>query len=254
MKPRARFGCEMPPVTMTGITQKRPTRGPRCACLGGKRHRAPAGYQTADRQTPVGVPVVHDPVITFPPRHALLRLREMRHKVGGLPRRTARPDQLPGGHGPRVEQYPGATADVCVFASLAPARLCGFAWCFALQHWPAGFCLAADHQPLWLVIVQRAPVERANGVGVGRQRLGMTRQPGRTLVRFESDVWQEAPEAGAAERLGVPMCEPRRPNLISRPSRDGAILVWGSRARHRDDPNASGGGHRSWSPRARGIV
>lgn len=71
---------------------------------------------------------------------------------------------------------------------------------------------------------------------------------------FESDIVQDTPDTGTADRIGVEGVKPCRHDLRERPSRDGAILGLGSVARYRDDSNASGGDHRTRSPRARRVL
>jgi hypothetical protein len=64
---RTVLGRKMKHVAMTGITQKRPALDTRAQLVGFTRDVAPARHETTDLQTPVGVQVVHDPVITLHP-------------------------------------------------------------------------------------------------------------------------------------------------------------------------------------------
>src|SRR6266849_606397 len=67
MEPRAVFRCKMKDMAVAGIAQESPALRSLCERVGLKRHLAPARDQAANVQTPVGIYVVHHPVIT---RHA----------------------------------------------------------------------------------------------------------------------------------------------------------------------------------------
>src|SRR6266702_4153197 len=115
-------------VMMTWITQKCPTLGTRFERFRVKRYLAPARHQTTDSQTPVGVQVVHDPIISLHLRQALIRLLEMSNKVGCLTGSTDRPGKLPGCHGGCI-RVRVARADRAVrvwWALCAPALACRF--------------------------------------------------------------------------------------------------------------------------------
>ena len=137
------FGREMKDMPMAWITQKHSALGPRFQLLSLKRHLAPLGHQTADGQAPMGIQIVHNPGIPWHEWQALRHMLEMRDKVRRLPRGPQGPRNLPRGHSQRVDQHPGAMADVLVFTSLAPARLSWFGGRFALQHLHTGFFIAA---------------------------------------------------------------------------------------------------------------
>ena len=73
----------MKDMTVAGVAQKGPALWSLFELMGLKGHRAPVGHQAADVQTPVGVQVVHHPVITRHAGQALIRLLEMGHEIGG---------------------------------------------------------------------------------------------------------------------------------------------------------------------------
>jgi hypothetical protein len=185
----------MQPVARTWITPKRPALGARFELFGRTRHLAPTRPQATDVQAPVGLQVIHAPIITLHPRQALVSLLEMSNQVGGLPGGTDGPGHLPCGHGQRVDQHWGTMTHVLVCTPLASPRWCRLGGRLALQHWPAGFCIAADHPTAWLIALQRRDVEWANRVGVGLAVLVMALVPVRTLVRLAIDVVQDAPDA-----------------------------------------------------------
>src|SRR5438270_14068207 len=94
--------------------------------LGFKGYLAPPSHQAADVQTPVGVQVVHDPVITLHAWQVLIRPLEMRHEIGGLPGGPDGPSDVARGHRQGVDQHPRAMADVLMFTPFASARLSFF--------------------------------------------------------------------------------------------------------------------------------
>ena len=197
------FGRDMTHVARAWITEKRPALAPRLQLLRLKSPLAPARHAATDLQTPVGIQMVPDPVITLPPWPALLRLLEVGHKVGRFSGGTAGPGRPARGHGQRVAQHPRAVADVLVCTSLASAGLGRGGWCFALKHLPAGLCIAADHHAALVIYCQRVAVELAHLVGFRRKVRIVAVEPVRTLVGLQIDVLQEAPDARAAARIGV---------------------------------------------------
>ena len=178
----------------------------------------------------------------------------MRHKVWGLTGGPNGPSNLARGHRQGVDQDAGAVADVLMFASLAPARLGRFSGGFALKHLPAGFFIAADHQPTLLVGLERRGVQLADHVGLGVKLLIVALQPVCTLVGLEIHVLKETPDAGAADRIGMQSIEQGGNDLIERPPRDRAILVLRQGAGHGDDLDTSEGANGSGTPWAHGIL
>ena len=79
-------------------------------------------------------------------------------------------------------------------------------------------------------------------------------EPVFALMRLEIEVVQDAPDAGAADRIAVAVFQQRRHDFIQRPARDRATLVLGERTGDRDDPDARGRDNRTRSPRARSIL
>ena len=68
IEPGAVFGGEMKHVPVRRITQKRPAFCLPGQLLGLKGHLAPPGHEAADLQAPVGVEIVHDPIVALHPR------------------------------------------------------------------------------------------------------------------------------------------------------------------------------------------
>ena len=105
-----------------------------------------------------------------------------------------------------------------------------------------------------LVGLQSLGVQLANDLRFGIKVLIMAVEPIFALVRFEVDVLQDTPDAGAADRGGVSGLEQGRNDLIQGPPRDGTIVVVGQSAGHRDHLHPRGWGNSPWTPRAPGIL
>jgi hypothetical protein len=73
-------------------------------------------------------------------------------------------------------------------------------------------------------------------------------------VGLESDVLQDTPDTRAADRVGVQSVEQGGDDFISCPPGDGALLGLRQRTGHRDDLDTRGGGNRSRTPCAQGIL
>ena len=71
IEPRAMFRGEMKDMTVAGIAQKGPALHSFFELVGLKGHLAPPGHQAADVQAPVGVQVVHHPVVALHTRQAV---------------------------------------------------------------------------------------------------------------------------------------------------------------------------------------
>jgi hypothetical protein len=65
VEPRAVLWCEMKDMTVAWVAQKRPALHTFFELVRFKGHLAPASDQATDVQAPVGIQVVHDPVVTL---------------------------------------------------------------------------------------------------------------------------------------------------------------------------------------------
>ena len=213
IEPGAVFGGEMKHVLVRRITQKRPAFCRPGPLLGLKGHLAPPGHEAADLQTPVGVEIVHEPIVALHPRYALGDVLERGHKVRTLPGGPDGPSDLPGGHDQRVDQHAGAVANGLILASFTFARLGRFGRGGALEHLHARFFIATDHQAALLISPQRLDVELAHGVGFRRERLVVASEPIRTRVRLQIDLLEDAPHGRAADGIGLHVAQQGRPDL-----------------------------------------
>lgn len=254
MEPRAVRGGAMPDMARAWITHKGPALRSLFALVRCQGPRAPASHQAADSETPRGMHVVHHPIRA---RHAwqlFLGLLQRRHQVRGLTGGPDGPSHRARGHRPRVDQDAGAVAAVRMVASLAPARLGRCGGRFALQHVPAGFFIAADHQTAVLGGLERLGVPLAERVGLGLTGFLRALQPVCPLVGLAIHVVQETPEAGAADRLGMESVEQGGDDRIERPPRARAILGLRQGAGDGEDVDPRGGAHGAGTPWTHGLV
>jgi hypothetical protein len=193
------------------VTEKGPALPPLFEVVWLKRDFTPAGHQTTDLQTPVGVQVVHDPIIAFHPGEESIGAFEMGHKVRYLAGLTDAPGDLTRSHGQRVDQYPSAMANVFMFPPFPPALLGGFGRGFALQDLHAGLFITADHQAALLIERSRLGVELTDVMGFGIEIVIVAIEPVLTLMRLEINLLENATDVGPADR-GIPV---RRDNLVS---------------------------------------
>jgi hypothetical protein len=194
VEPRAVFGREMKDMAVAWITQEGPALHTFFELRRFKGHLAPPSHQAANVQTPVGVQVVHDPIIPFHMWQDLIRPLEMRHEIGGLPGGSKGPSDVACGHCQGIDQYPRTMADVLMFTPFAPARLGRFGGGFALEHLHAGLFVAANHQAALLRGLDRLGVKLANHVGLGIKILVVAIQPVLTFVGLEVKIVQDTPD------------------------------------------------------------
>src|SRR5262245_23651815 len=107
-------------------------------------HAAPLGDQPADLQAPVGVEIIHYPVVALHSGELLDDVGQMRGEVRTGARLAQIPDDLPCGDDKRGDQGTHAMADVLVLTFFRFPWRYGLCGVFALQHLHAGFFIAAN--------------------------------------------------------------------------------------------------------------
>src|SRR5712691_9773997 len=185
----------MQDMAVAWITQKRSALDTFLEFLRLKGNLAPAGHQTADVQAPMGVQVVHHPVVTLHAREVLIRSFEMSHKIGGLARGPDGPSYLSGGDGQGVDEYACTAANVLVFAAFALPWSGGFGGRFAIEYLHTALLVAADHQTTLFEGLKCSDIQLANGLSLGLKVLVVAIQPVFALMRLEIDVVQDTPDA-----------------------------------------------------------
>ena len=139
------FGCKMEDMLMGRITQERPPLHTSAQVLGHKGHGAPLGDQTADIEAPVGIEIIHHPVVTWHIGQLVDDVGQMGGKIATGTRLAQIPHDMTGWHHKRGDQRPHPMPDVLMLAFLRFARCHGLCGIFALQHLHAGLFIRADN-------------------------------------------------------------------------------------------------------------
>ena len=100
------------------IAQERPPLCPSAQRLGHAGHVAPLGDQTADVEAPVGIEIIHHPVVALHSGELLDDGGQMRGEVRTGACLAQIPDDLTRGDDKRGDQGPHAMPDVLVLAFL----------------------------------------------------------------------------------------------------------------------------------------
>ena len=149
VKPGAVFRGKVEHMRMGRVAQKGTPLDTAAQVLRHTGHVAPLGNQTADLQAPVGIEIVHHPVVALHSRELLDDSGQMRRKVLARARLAQIPDDLPRGDDKRGDQGTHPMPDVLVLAFFRFARRHGLRGVCALQYLHARLFIAAnDHTPL----------------------------------------------------------------------------------------------------------
>ena len=140
------FGRKMEHMLVSRIAQERPPLCPSAESLGNARHAAPLGDQAADSEAPVGIEVIHHPVIALHLWQLVDNLGQMGGKIGTGARRAQVPDDLPRGDDKRGDQCPHPMPDILVLAFLRFPRCHGLRRVLPLQNLHASLFIGADDQ------------------------------------------------------------------------------------------------------------
>ena len=140
------FGRKMEHMLVHRITQERPPLGPLAQCLGNERHAAPLRDQAADVEAPVGIEVVHHPVVTVHIGQLVDHIGQMGGKIGAGARLAQIPHDVARGDDKRGDQGPYPMPDVLVLTFLRLPRGNRLRRVLPLQHLhPRLFIGADDH-------------------------------------------------------------------------------------------------------------
>src|SRR4051812_18774200 len=113
-------------------------------------HVTPLGDQTADLEAPVGIEIIHHPIVALHSGKLLDDGGHMRGEVLTGARRTQIPDDLACSDDEGGDQGPHPMSNVLMLAFFWFARLHGLGGVFALQNLHAGLFIAAnDHTAMF---------------------------------------------------------------------------------------------------------
>ena len=145
VEPGAMFGRKMEDMLMGRITQERPPLHTSAQVLGHQGHVAPLGDQTADIEAPVGIEIIHHPVVTRHIGQLVDDVGQMGGKIVTGTRRAQIPYDVTGWHHKRGDQRPHPMTDILMLTFLRFARCHGLCGIFALQNLHAGLFIRADN-------------------------------------------------------------------------------------------------------------
>lgn len=146
VEPGAVLGGKVKDMAMARIAQKSSSLDPATEVFGDKGDLAPLGHQTAQVKAPVGVEIVHHPVVTGHLWQLRDHMAQMGHKISAGAGLAQSPQDLTRGHHKRGHQGTGAMTDVLMLAFFRLARGNRLGGVFALENLHAGLFIAADHQ------------------------------------------------------------------------------------------------------------
>ena len=136
----------MEDMLVSRIAQERPPLGTSAQRLRNAWHAAPLGDQTADVEAPVGIEIIHHPVVALHSGELLDDGGQMRGKVRTGPCLAQIPDDVSRGDDKRGEQGSHPMPDVLVLTFLRLPRGYGLRWVLPLQNLhPRLFIGADDH-------------------------------------------------------------------------------------------------------------
>lgn len=149
VEPRAMFGGKVEDMLMGRIAQKGTPLHTTVQVLRYTGHVAPLGDQAADREAPMGIEIIHHPVVAQHGRELPDDGGQMRGEVLTGARLAQIPDDLTRGDDKRGDQGPHPMPDVLMLTFFRLARCHRLGGIFALQNLHAGLFIAAnDHTTL----------------------------------------------------------------------------------------------------------
>jgi hypothetical protein len=146
IEPGSMFGRKVEDMLMAWIAQECSALPPLAAVLGHKGHLAPLRHHTADVKAPVGVEILHHPVIPVHGWQLLDGMDEMGGDIGTGAGLAQMPNDLTRRDDKRGDQRSCAMSDVLVLAFFRFARCQRLRGVFALQNLHPGLFIAAEDQ------------------------------------------------------------------------------------------------------------
>ena len=206
------FGRKVEDMLMGRIAQERPPLRPSAQGLGNKGHIAPLGDQTADLEAPVGIEIIHHPVVALHSGELLDDVGQMGGKIRTGARLAQIPDDLPRGDDKRGDQGPHPMADVLVLAFFRFAQVAmgcvGYLRCRICM--PVFSSVQMTTRPCSKK--RRALRYKVTDVvRFGLEVWIVAVEPIDTPMGFEVRLIQDAPDARTTHGPGAPLLRGRRP-------------------------------------------
>jgi hypothetical protein len=201
------FGRKVAPRLMARLTQACPPLHTSAEVVDNQGPLTPLGNHTADLEAPVGVEVIHHPVVTGHGWPLLDNIAPMGGDIGTGARLAQMPPDWPRRHDKRGEQRSCPMTDIRMLAFFR------FAWCHrlrgvcALQPLPTGLCIAADAQTPLRQETQGVEIEGTHSVRFGLKVWVVAVQPIHATRWFEVRFLQQAPETRTTHGPGVTLSQ-----------------------------------------------
>jgi len=168
-------------------------------------HVAPLGDPTADIEAPVGIEILHHPVVARPLWQWVDHMGQRRGNIGAGARLAQMPDDLTCCDDTRGDQGTHPLPDGRVLAFCRFARSHGLWGVLALEHLHAGLFLTAHNHTVLRKEAQGVEVEGTPMVRLGLEVRGVAVEPIDAPVGFEVRLIPQAPETRTTHRPGVPL-------------------------------------------------
>src|SRR4030095_11887292 len=194
------FGSKVEDMCMGRIAQEGTPLYAAAQVLRHTGHVAPLGDHTANLEAPVGLEILHHPVVALHGRELLDDVGQMRGEVLTGARLAQMPDDVSRGDDKRGDQGTPPMPDVLVLTFFRCPRCPGLGGGGALQNLPARFCIAAHDHTVLLEDAEGVEVEGTTMVRFGLEVRSMAVKPIDTLVGCEVCVIQQAPDTRTTHR------------------------------------------------------
>ena len=205
VEPCAVFGGQVEDMLLGRITQEGTPLHPAVPVLRHTGHVAPLGDQPADREAPVGMEMIHHPVVALHSGEWLDDVGQRRGAVLTGARLAQMPHDVTRGDDQRGHHGTHPMPDGLVLAFFRCARCQGLCGVCALPYLPAGLCIAAHDHTVLRKKASGVEGEETPGVRFGLAVWVVAVEPRDTPVGFEVRVIQQAPETRTTHRPGAPL-------------------------------------------------
>lgn len=194
------LGRKVEHMLMGRIAEERASLSASVEGFGDEGDLTPAGHEAADREAPVSIEIIDDPIVA---RHC----RQLVHDVGqmGGPICTGAgeaqiPHEVSSRDDQRGQQRAHTMADILVFTFFRLARLYWLGRIGTLQNLHARLFVGTDDHTALLVEAQRIDIEERQVMGLGLEGRVMAVEPIDAAMRFEVGLMENPPDAGATHR------------------------------------------------------
>ena len=232
VEPGTVFRRKMEHMPMARIAQEGPALHASAQVFGPIRDITPLRHEATDREAPMGIEIIHDPIVA--PHRGQLghNVSQMGGKIStgaGLP---YIPHDLPCRDDKRRDQGPDTMTDILVLAFLGFPRDHWLGRVFALQNLHAGLFIRTNDHP---VVSKEAEGVEVQGTDRLRFRLKVrvvAVEPIDTAMGFEVRLFQNAPDTRATHRPEATLLEGSN-QVVKAPARSWAVVRRGFPGGHR---------------------